>query len=115
MKTLFVFFIALIPFTSSNKDQSKNYNSRKELSRCTGSTYCTACSNCSACKWCFQNGGTCGVCSPKKYSRKTLDSISSSSLKKHDSNSGQCKAITKKGTRCSRAARSNGYCWQHGG
>jgi len=29
--------------------------------------------------------------------------------------SGQCMAITKKGTRCKRAARSNGYCWQHGG
>ena len=29
--------------------------------------------------------------------------------------SGQCEAITKKGTRCSRKARSNGYCWQHGG
>jgi hypothetical protein len=29
--------------------------------------------------------------------------------------SGQCKAITKKGTRCSRNARSQGYCWQHGG
>ena len=28
---------------------------------------------------------------------------------------GQCKAITKKGTRCSRSARANGYCWQHGG
>src|SRR5881398_2460321 len=28
---------------------------------------------------------------------------------------GQCKAITKKGTRCSRKAGDNGYCWQHGG
>jgi hypothetical protein len=27
---------------------------------------------------------------------------------------GQCKATTKKKTRCSRAAKSNGYCWQHG-
>jgi Family of unknown function (DUF5763) len=27
----------------------------------------------------------------------------------------QCAAITKKGTRCKRTARSNGYCWQHGG
>ena len=26
---------------------------------------------------------------------------------------GQCKATTKKGTRCSRTAGSNGYCWQH--
>ena len=29
--------------------------------------------------------------------------------------SGQCKANTKKGTRCSRSAGSSGYCWQHGG
>jgi uncharacterized coiled-coil protein SlyX len=27
----------------------------------------------------------------------------------------QCSATTKKGTRCSRTARSNGKCWQHGG
>lgn len=29
--------------------------------------------------------------------------------------STQCSATTKKGTRCSRSARSNGLCWQHGG
>ena len=28
---------------------------------------------------------------------------------------GQCTAVTKKGTRCKRNARSNGRCWQHGG
>lgn len=28
---------------------------------------------------------------------------------------GQCTAITKKGTRCKRSARSGGRCWQHGG
>jgi hypothetical protein len=27
----------------------------------------------------------------------------------------QCTAITQKGVRCSRTARSNGKCWQHGG
>ncbi len=27
----------------------------------------------------------------------------------------QCSAMTKKGSRCSRPARSNGKCWQHGG
>ena len=26
----------------------------------------------------------------------------------------QCTAITKKGTRCSRRAKSSGLCWQHG-
>src|SRR5690349_24025223 len=27
----------------------------------------------------------------------------------------RCQAITKKGTQCKRKARTNGYCWQHGG
>jgi hypothetical protein len=30
-------------------------------------------------------------------------------------NDGQCSATTKKGSRCSRGARSGGHCWQHGG
>ncbi len=30
-------------------------------------------------------------------------------------NTGQCKATTKAGKQCSRTAKSNGYCWQHGG
>lgn len=25
----------------------------------------------------------------------------------------QCRAITKKGTQCKRAAKESGYCWQH--
>jgi len=37
-----------------------------------------------------------------------------STPKKEPAASGQCKATTQKGTRCSRAASSNGYCWQHG-
>lgn len=28
---------------------------------------------------------------------------------------GRCRATTARGTRCTRAAKSNGYCWQHGG
>jgi len=28
---------------------------------------------------------------------------------------GRCKGITKKGAQCKRKAKSNGYCWQHGG
>lgn len=27
----------------------------------------------------------------------------------------RCKATTQKGTLCKRKAKSNGYCWQHGG
>ena len=50
----------------------------------------------------------CGYCfgdqSPA-YSEKSVEQASAS----------QCLAITKKGTRCSRKARSNNRCWQHGG
>lgn len=35
--------------------------------------------------------------------------------KPRSQSSSQCSATTKKGTRCSRSARSNGLCWQHGG
>ena len=40
-----------------------------------------------------------------------------SALKSSEVSAGksQCIAITKKGTRCSRVAKSNGKCWQHGG
>ncbi|WP_407946538.1 DUF5763 domain-containing protein [Pedobacter jejuensis] len=27
---------------------------------------------------------------------------------------GQCKALTKKGSRCKRSGNGSGYCWQHG-
>jgi hypothetical protein len=39
----------------------------------------------------------------------------STSENTNSSSSGQCAATTKKGSRCSRRASSNGYCWQHGG
>lgn len=50
----------------------------------------------------------CGYC----YGKSAVNSSSSSSSPGY---AGECRAITKKGTRCKRAARSNGYCWQHGG
>ena len=34
---------------------------------------------------------------------------------KPSSSGGRCGATTKKGSQCSRSAKSNGYCWQHGG
>lgn len=36
-------------------------------------------------------------------------------IKPQKQSNSQCSATTKKGTRCSRSARSNGLCWQHGG
>lgn len=41
--------------------------------------------------------------------------VQQSVVPKHATNGGQCMATTKAGKRCSRSARTNGYCWQHGG
>jgi len=48
----------------------------------------------------------CGYC---------YDAHIKSSSSSTPTTNGQCLAITKKGTQCSRKAKSNGYCWQHGG
>ena len=80
-------------------------NNSTTFAKCTGNKYCKACSNCSSCKYCV-GGRTCGVCEKgKKQTYKSSKPVAT----------GQCNAITKKGTRCSRKAGSNGYCWQHGG
>jgi hypothetical protein len=34
--------------------------------KCVGATPCRACKTCEYCKYCAVNGGTCGVCKPKK-------------------------------------------------
>ena len=46
---------------------------------------------------------------PEEYSTEKTES------KPQKQSYSQCSATTKKGTRCSRSARSNGLCWQHGG
>lgn len=38
--------------------------------RCTGSDPCHACKNCHYCKRCAQEGGTCGVCRPRRTRRQ---------------------------------------------
>lgn len=60
-----------------------------------------------------QNSQINDVVKPAPISTHPSKSYSSPAPK--TSNSGQCQAITKKGSRCSRSARSGGYCWQHGG
>lgn len=77
----------------------------KKGGRCTGSAVCSACTSCNYCKHC-NAGGTCGTC--KKTNNVKSGKLKSASVQ-------QCKATTKKGTRCSRAPRSGSYCWQHGG
>ncbi|WP_225975318.1 DUF5763 domain-containing protein [Panacibacter ginsenosidivorans] len=99
---LFTFFLATHCF-AHNKD-SCCISPLASFAKCTGSKYCKACSNCSSCKYCV-DGRTCGVCEKgKKQSVKSTKPVAT----------GQCKAITKKGTRCTRKAGRNGYCWQHG-
>lgn len=73
------------------------------VSKCYGHDPCGACTSCNYCAHC-NAGGACGVCTARKP-----DTVQKRQVK------SQCTAITKKGTRCSRSARSGGYCWQHGG
>ena len=82
----------------------ENNNANADVATCYGNTPCNACSNCSLCKYCGK-GGTCGKCEKKEqiFKSKTPEPVTA-----------QCKAVTKKGTRCKRAAGSGGYCWQHG-
>src|SRR5258705_10047388 len=90
---------------SSNGD--KAVSNKVDIATCYGNTPCNACTSCNYCKWC-KAGGTCGICASQKKSK-------SNTYKAPLKTSGRCQAITKKGTQCSRSARSNGYCWQHSG
>lgn len=65
-----------------------------------------------------RNGGVSSNSTPS--SNTNSPAVNGSSVEKAESkpknqSSSQCSATTKKGTRCSRSARSNGLCWQHGG
>lgn len=92
-------------FDSSSPTNSTALNTRNsETARCVGNTPCKACSNCSMCKWCA-SGGTCGACPKPSKTKKTTTT---------PTRSAQCQATTKKGTQCSRNAKSGTkYCWQH--
>ena len=85
-------------------DNNENAHKNVTVATCYGKTPCNACSNCSQCKHC-NSGGTCGKCASKKEIDQSKAPASVTT---------QCKAITKKGTRCKRNAGSGGYCWQHG-
>jgi FtsZ-binding cell division protein ZapB len=52
---------------------------------------------------------------PEKYSNSNSTNNISDKKAPVNEYSGQCNATTKKGSRCSRSAKSNGFCWQHGG
>jgi hypothetical protein len=65
----------------------------------------------------YRNVGvnTNSTSSGAKGSTAEVNSIEKSESKPKSQSSSQCSATTQKGTRCSRSARSNGLCWQHGG
>lgn len=68
------------------------------------------------CQASTQSGAQCKrLASPgEKYCWQHKNNTKShKSPKKSLSNTERCKAITKKGTRCSRTATASGYCWQH--
>lgn len=62
----------------------------------------------------IQGQDYCWQHAANKYSQ-TSSEKATTSQQTTTGGGGRCKAITKAGTRCSRSARSNGYCWQHGG
>ena len=63
--------------------------------------------------------GACSICNPPQESnqppQKPITPSTPREIPKQIPQSNRCTAITKAGTQCSRAPRSNGLCWQHGG
>ena len=110
MPPIYAFIVSLLVLFS---DSHYKKEIRPIAATCYGYTPCTACSSCNYCKYC-NAGGTCGICRPKQtpVKKDTVRSVPVYTPKQ--TYSSQCRAITKKGTRCSRSSRSNGYCWQHG-
>jgi len=101
--------LLLLLLSAGCKNESDNsielVQGEYEIATCYGKDPCAACKSCNYCKHCKVEGGTCGVC-VKGGDKKPVK-------EKSPAKSGQCKATTKKGTRCSRAAKASGYCWQH--
>ncbi|MFD2581693.1 DUF5763 domain-containing protein [Pedobacter vanadiisoli] len=92
---------------------SPKTNTLKEpVATCYGLNPCGACSNCSACKYC-NNGGSCGICSSKSSGFKSQYRRPNKTGNSASVYVGQCRALTKKGTRCKRSSDGSGYCWQH--
>lgn len=71
MRNIFILSVLFVLLSCTSKNNmpvlfSENCESRG----CTGSDYCSACKNCSGCKHCAKEGGSCGVCSVPKKSKK---------------------------------------------
>jgi len=108
MHQLLLFLLAIF-LTTGKPAIKKELVSCAPPAKCYGYTPCNACSNCSACAHC-NAGGTCGVCGKGKTKAKAS---AKHSLYDAPVSSGLCKAITKKGSQCSRKETDGGFCWQH--
>lgn len=108
MKVIILMVLSLTLFhTAPSKSKVK-----AAVSTCYGYDPCAACSNCSACKHCGA-GGSCGVCAPKTSRAMNTFSAINRPKSKTSNYTGQCKALTKKRSRCKRSGNGTGYCWQH--
>jgi hypothetical protein len=97
-----------------------DHRTGKTVARCYGKDRCNACSNCSQCQHC-NAGGSCGKCIKKAPPKQGAYSNSlrtqpqrPAQQRPQPAASGQCRAITKKGTQCSRRATHGKFCYQHG-
>ena len=112
MTQIYTFIISLLLLVSGTHPSKP---AEPVYLKCYGYSPCAACTSCNYCAYC-NSGGSCGVCRSAKQTLVKKDTAKTKPIyTPKQSYSSQCRAITKKGTRCSRNARSNGYCWQHGG
>jgi hypothetical protein len=118
MTPIYAFFISLLLFVNNTPTSKQTV---RVYATCYGYFPCSACTSCNYCAHCNAGRGTCGVCKDLKKEKSSAETKSKDNTKPSTKPSTtataikQCKATTKKGTRCSRNERSNGYCWQHGG
>src|SRR4030095_6391448 len=104
MPPIYAFIVSLLLLFSDSHHEKKP---RPVVATCYGYTPCNACSSCNYCKYC-NSGGTCGICRSTKLTTVKKDTTRSAPVYTPKQNySSQCRAITKKGTRCSRSSRSN--------
>jgi methylphosphotriester-DNA--protein-cysteine methyltransferase len=104
-------FSQFVASKNSNKFHTENCKWAKKISpknKITFQTYSQA----------IQAGfQPCHTCSPSSVNDKATENQRQKYQKQNqsqDNGDGQCQAITKKGTRCTRKAVSGSkYCWQH--
>ena len=128
MKKLLFLFISLFLTAGSVLAQTVVLCNGKYATKYHSSSSCKGLNNCkgglsqvSVKKAAGMGRGPCSICNPPAVSNNSQNAQPAPSEEnvqpvKKQSQSVQCSATTKKGTRCSRMTiSSNGLCWQHGG